>query len=390
MPTQVSIDGETWLLNGVPTYAGREYRGWNIEGLLLNSRMVNAIFDDDNALTRDLWSYPDTGAWDPDRNTDEFVAAMPDWRAHGLLAVTVNLQGGSPLGYYRLDQFREHVRSRGIDASDGEIWAGLPSPESQPWHNSAFHEDGRLKRAYLQRLRRLIETADGLGMVVIVGLFYFGQDERLRDEAAVSRAVEEACGWLLGQSYRNVVVEINNECDVPRYDHEILQPHRVHELIARAKSVERGGRRLLIGTSYRGGRVPDDSVAAVSDLLLMHGNGVTEPDRIAQMVDEARALPSYRPMPILFIEDDHFDFDRPHNNFTVALSRHVSWGYFDPGGGAGGRAAFGDYVEGYQNVPVNWGHQHATQARVLQPAGPGDGAILIGLNLTMPFGCQPG
>ena len=35
------------------------------------------------------------------------------------------------------------------------------------------------------------------------------------------------------------------------------------------------------------------------------------------------------------------------------------------------------------------GHQHPTQARVLRPARPGDGTILIGLNLTMPFGCQP-
>ena len=25
------------------------------------------------------------------------------------------------------------------------------------------------------------------------------------------------------------------------------------------------------------------------------------------------------------------------------------------GQGAGGRAAFGDYVEGYQNPPINWG-----------------------------------
>ena len=101
--------------------------------------------------------------------------------------------------------------------------------------------------------------------------------------------------------------------------------------------------------------MPNDSVCAASDFLLMHGNGVTDPNRIAEMVDEARALPSYRPMPVLFIEDDHFEFDRPLNNFTVALSRYASWGYFDPGGGAGGAAASGDYTEGFQNVPINWG-----------------------------------
>ena len=352
--TSVAIEGEAWLLNGIPTYAGREYRGWRIEGLLLNSRMVNALFDDENEATRVLWHYPDSGRWDPERNTAEFVAAMPGWRDCGLLAVTVNLQGGSPLGYYRLDAFREGLRSLAIDAPDGKIWAGLPGPESQPWYNSAFDAEGRLKKPYLKRLAEILSTADSLGMIVVLGLFYFGQDERLRDERAVRRAVDEACGWLLDQGYTNVVIEIDNECNVARYEHEILRPHRVHELIGQAKEVTRNGRRLLAGTSYGGGRVPDDSVASASDFILMHGNGVTDPNRIAQMVDEARALPSYRPMPVLFIEDDHFDFDRPQNNFTAALSRYASWGYFDPGEGAGGRAAFGDYREGYQNVPVNW------------------------------------
>ena len=101
--TKVAIDGDAWLINGTPTYEGREYRGWKIEGLLLNSRMVNAVFDDDNEHTRVLWAYPDTGRWDADRNTDEFVAMLPAYRAHGLMAVTVNLQGGAPLGYYRSD-----------------------------------------------------------------------------------------------------------------------------------------------------------------------------------------------------------------------------------------------------------------------------------------------
>ena len=40
---------------------------------------------------------------------------------------------------------------------------------------------------------------------------------------------------------------------------------------------------------------------------------------------------------------------------VFALSGRAGWGYFDPGQGAGGRIAFGDYVEGYQNPPINWG-----------------------------------
>ena len=353
--TLISIEGDAWLIDGRTTYVGRSYRGWDVAGLLMNSRMTNAVFDDENPVTRHLWTYPDTGEWDPDRNTNEFIAQLPIYRAHGLLAVTVNLQGGSPTGYYRKPQFREVKEDHGITATDDEIWAGLPNPESQPWHNSAFNPDGSLKHEFCKRTKRIIAACDQLGMVVILGYFYFGQDERLKDEAAVCRGVDDATRWVLGSGYGNVLIEINNEANVLRYEHEILQPHRVAELIERAQSIGLNGRRLVVGTSYGGGRVPDDDVVAASDYIMVHGNGVTEPPRIAEMVAETRALPSYSPKPILFTEDDHFDFDKPENNFLAALSAYASWGYFDPGDAAGGRSEFGDYRDGYQNIPVNWG-----------------------------------
>src|SRR5262245_35832815 len=97
--TRVTIDGTKFLINGEPTYKGRKWNGHAIEGLLFNSRMVQGIFDDLNPDTRGRWAYPDTKKWDADRNTREFIAAMPAWRKHGLLAFTLNLQGGSPEGY---------------------------------------------------------------------------------------------------------------------------------------------------------------------------------------------------------------------------------------------------------------------------------------------------
>jgi len=97
----------------------------------------------------------------------------------------------------------------------------------------------------------------------------------------------------------------------------------------------------------RGGTVPRPNVVAVSDFLLMHGNGVHDPRRIAEMVREARQVAGYRPMPILFNEDDHFDFDKPSNNMIAAISEYASWGYFDPGKS--------NYHDGYQCPPVNWG-----------------------------------
>ena len=97
--TTVSIVGEDFHINGRPTYAGRNWNGRRVEGLLLNSRMVQGIFDDLNTNTVAKWAYPDTGRWDAERNTREFIEAMPEWRRHGLFAFTLNLKGGSPQGY---------------------------------------------------------------------------------------------------------------------------------------------------------------------------------------------------------------------------------------------------------------------------------------------------
>lgn len=77
--TQVSIVGEDFHINGQPTYAGRSWKGHRIEGLLLNSRMVQATFDDLNPETAKRWAYPDTGQWDAERNVRESIAAMPEY-----------------------------------------------------------------------------------------------------------------------------------------------------------------------------------------------------------------------------------------------------------------------------------------------------------------------
>ena len=140
--TAISIVDDSFHINGQPTYAGRQWRGKRIEGLLMNSRMVQGIFDDRNPETIQRWAYPDSGKWDPERNTREFIEAMPDWRKHGLLAFTINVQGGSPEGYSKI----------------------------QPWHNSAFEANGSLSPDYTARLAKILDRAGELGMVAIVGL----------------------------------------------------------------------------------------------------------------------------------------------------------------------------------------------------------------------------
>jgi hypothetical protein len=319
--TTVSIDGEKFTMNGRPTYPGRTWHGKMIEGLLLNSRMVQAIFDDRNPETVSRWVYPDTKKWDADRNTREFVTVMPEWRKRGLLAFTVNLQGGSPEGY----------------------------SAAQPWHNSAFNADGTLRSDYLGRLEMVLDKADELGMVVILGLFYFGQAGRLTDEKAVENGVERAVDWLVEKDYRNVLLEIDNECDVKAYHHAILKADRVHELILLARRrAEAKNFPLKVSTSYAGGAVPTPNVVRVADYLLMHGNGVNHSARIGEMVRQARQVDGYHPMPILFNEDDHYDFERPDNNFLAAIDEYASWGLFDY------RRKGESFDDGYQSVPVNW------------------------------------
>lgn len=185
IPTIVEIKGDDFYINGKITYEGITWKGIEMEGLLLNSRMVQGIFDDQNPETRDVFKYPDTHEWDAERNTNEFLKAMEDWYEHGLLAFTLNLQGGSPTGYGNKD-----------------------------WRNSAFDEKGSLRADYLDRLKKILNKAEDLGMVVILGYFYFGQDQYLDNEEAIIAAVNNITEWLLDQEYRHVLVEINNECNV--------------------------------------------------------------------------------------------------------------------------------------------------------------------------------
>ena len=62
--TKVTITGNQFYINGELTYKGRFWKGNKIEGLLLNSRMVQGIFDDLNSETRDNFVYPHASIFD--------------------------------------------------------------------------------------------------------------------------------------------------------------------------------------------------------------------------------------------------------------------------------------------------------------------------------------
>ena len=314
MATTITIDGAHFLRNGTPTHAGRQFRGTDISGVLFNARMANAIVDDRNLATRGAWAYAD-GPWDAARNTREFVAMLPEYRAHGLDAVAINLQGGSPQGY---------------------SW-------HQPWNLSGFAADGSVHADTLERLDLVLAAADAAGLAVILGVFYGMAARRLDGEAAVIRALDATVSHVAAAGWRHVLIEIGNEIDNAAFTHDIIRPARCGELMARVRG------RLPVSTSFNGGVVPDDATIAASDYVLLHGNNVAQPARIGAMVAAVRASPAYRGQPILFNEDDHFDFAAEDNNMLAAVRARAGWGFFDY------RQIRERFADGYQSLPVDWG-----------------------------------
>ena len=323
--TSIGIAGNEFLINGTSTYPGRSFRGGKIQGLLFTSRMVNCIINDQNPETRGMWSYRD-GPWDPERNTSEFIAALPLYKSHGLTSVAFNIQGGSPMGYG---------------------W-------HQPWHTSGYTPDGHLLPDYRSRLLRVLDALDANGMAAVLGLFYISATPPLKDEAAVIRATDEVTDLICDQGYTNIIIEVANESDIPRWPYEIIKPARADELVTRIQMRSKGkirnaAGRLLVSTSYViEGTLPEKLLQA-ADLVLWHGNGLPAPEMMHARAKSIRASAGYRGQPLLCNEDDHFDFDKPENNFTAAVAEYSGWGYFDY------RQIREPFEDGYQSLPVDWG-----------------------------------
>ena len=315
----VSIVGEDFLIDGAPTYEGVSWRGHRIEGLLFNSRMVQATFDDENPETRSLWAYPDTGVYDALRNTDEFVAAMPEWREAGLLAVTVCLQGGGAI-YTRPFPYEQYI-------------------------NSAYDPQGHLKPSYMARLKRILDRAAELEMAVILGLAYFGVDQRYIDSPdAVRTMTDELVDWLAERDYRHVLVEIANErTHIRTRGGNVEALELMERMRARSATAYGDGFRLLCSTSLGGGGMHDEAHLRAMDFILVHGNGQS-PEQHVEMIRATRQSEAWReqPKPIVFNES-HTDV----SSLWACAEEHATQGYFDQG--------TNNYRDGYQTPPVDWG-----------------------------------
>ena len=92
--TKVSIQDESFLINGQLTYSEIANSKPGAHGLLMNARFIQGIFDDKAQPGR----YARFGydQFDPADHTARLVEALPQWYDYGLRAFTVGLQGGGP------------------------------------------------------------------------------------------------------------------------------------------------------------------------------------------------------------------------------------------------------------------------------------------------------
>jgi len=287
--TKITIDGKRFRINGELVYSEIPGSDPAVHGLLFNQRMIQGVFDD--AGNRNLYNQLALAEFDPEKNTDNLIAALPEWYAAGLRAFTVGLQGGWPVGMREVEEIR----------------------------NNPFGEDGlSFDPAYAGRLDRIVRAADEIGMVVIVNILYWAQALRLKNGAAVMNAVRTACRFLKEQGYTNVMIDVANEYDIGlNRHHPIVQTDEgISALILLAKA-ESG---LYVGSSGGGGSLIDEP-AAVSDFVIVHGNGLSR----GKMHDFLRKqLKIAGDKPVLCNEDSPCV-----TRLDVCRDLGVSWGYYN-------------------------------------------------------------
>ena len=289
------------------TYSNRRFRG-EARGKLVMIRFPPAVFSDEWLTEREF---------DPDKNTDAVIASLELLAAHGVGAIGVNLQGP------------DHGYGREINGIAGQGWA---SPgQGAGGLVSAFKPDGSLKPKWLHRLERLIEAADGHGLVVCLSYFSRDQDEVFESAAAIVAGARNITDWLIEKNFRNVVIDVAYGWDVEKenWDHGAFIPESIAELIEtvreRFQEVEFT---LPIGASAGGGMTYPSSLARICDVILVHGNGLSASQKRSRLPN----LISYQ-RPVWMIEDDNGyeataeNLRRERVSADTFFKRGAGWGY---------------------------------------------------------------
>lgn len=284
--TKVTIQGSQWYLNDQIVNKGSP-----AEGLLMNVRMVNSVFEDrGNFLPKKILNF------DPDTNTDEFISMIPEYVSSGVNAFTISLQGGAP-GY------------------EGAV-------------NTAFNADGSLRKEYFRRIEKVIRTCDAHCAVVNLSCFYQRQHSHysaLKGKEEITKALENVVNWITEKRFTNVLLEIANEYRHDGYkkwpdgDWLISEQGQI-ELIRTAKRLNP---KLLVTTGGMGHGTFPEPLPQETDFLVIHFNNTT----LENIPSKINKLKKYG-KPIICNEDDKLKIEG-----AIAMSLSVSngcgWGYMN-------------------------------------------------------------
>ena len=261
------------------TYTGAAYRH-EAQGKLMNIRLAQALFHDE-------WMHEQP--FDPERNTEAVIQALDFYKNHGVLMINVSLQGAQA-GYDKA--------VNGIDRENAYRFG-----RDKGTYVSAFRPDGSLKPAWLTRLEHLLHAADERGMMVNLMYFYQGQDELFQSTGAIHSAARNITDWLIARNFRNVIVDVANEYDLPgpQWDFGGYIPQNIIPLIDEVRErFKHTGYALPIGASSDGRMRYPHSLEGQVDVLLMHGNNRDAREK-ARRAAELRDIER----PVLMTEDDN-------------------------------------------------------------------------------------
>ena len=303
--TNYKILGGDFYINGIKTYTDIEGSDEKIHGLLFNTRFIQGIFDDVNP--ENSGKYDRFGIkFNAEENTERMMAALKDWYEAGVRAITIGLQGGGPIYTY-------------------DDWSVIDT--------GSFSRDGKqLNEAYKNRLLKVLQACDELGMLVIVSFLYQAQEHLFHDGTAIMEAVRTASVFLRDSGYENVIIEVANEHDVGNFNKHpmISSGEGIASLIKLAR--EWSGNKFAVGSSGGGG-ICKQEVIENSDVILIHGNGL----RRQEMYDFIMSVHEKAPdKPIVCNEDSQM-----FGQLKVSYATHTSWGYYN------------DFTK--QEPPSDWG-----------------------------------
>ena len=299
MKTKISIKGNQFLINDKLVYSEIENANPKSLGLLWNMRLIQGVFADlfgpDNLVKLC------NAHFEPEKNTDDLIKALPEWYAYGIRAITVGFQGGWPVTQQMVDQL----------------------------NCNPFGEDGlRLDEGFASRMDRLIRAADEIGMVIIVNILYWAQANRLKNGTAARNAVKTACNFLRDNGYTNVMIDVANEFNIRQFKHPIIGTEDGISALIDLARAESGG--MPTGSSP-GGHTLVEQVVNVSDFVLIHLNGVSRTTAYQMLKN-----PHYAGKPVICNEANPCC-----TRVDVCLDLYASFGYYN------------NYTK--QLLPSNWG-----------------------------------